>query len=130
MANKIDVTDKRQMAGYRLAGMGTVTPTGRNDWTVHSDSGKAYDVIRHISPDNEEMWECDCPDHRHRQMDCKHIHAARVTDMALFRFNQRAELFGKAFADMEVQIAVHAMNQWEVYRKTRHIQREDMHYDW
>lgn len=116
---KIDPSNKRQMAGLRLAGAGRVQQTARNDFFVRSDSGKSYEVLRNENAESEEMWECECPDFTHRQVDCKHIHAAKIYAGAISRYDSTVRRLGKPLTDLEVSVMVHAMNTYAEYQDVR-----------
>lgn len=120
MPKLIDVTDKRVMAGHRLAGAGAVKQHGKHDWTVKSTSGKTYNVQRHVNAEEEEMWECECPDHAHRLVECKHIHAVQFFDEATHAYRRRVERVGKAVADMELKIKIVASEGYEQHITVRH----------
>lgn len=62
----------------RAAGIihGRVTPAGTR-WTVKGSKGAAYTVTQ--TPTG---WSCDCPDHVHRGLPCKHIMAVKALCLA------------------------------------------------
>lgn len=62
----------------RAAGIirGRVTPTGTR-WTVQGSKGAAYIVTQAATG-----WGCDCPDHAHRGVVCKHIMAVKALCLA------------------------------------------------
>lgn len=117
----VELTNKRQMAGYRLAAQGVIEQTGAHDWFVRSSSGNNYTVTRHVNPDDDVMWECECPDHVHREVECKHIHAVQIHDAAMHRYRSRVRLYGKALADLEVQIQAEVAQQYENHMVVRLI---------
>lgn len=69
---------KRRRAGLSIAATrGAVEQVAVDQWRVSSQSADdtAYLVTLHTSPDSDEAYECECPDHVHRATACKHIHA-------------------------------------------------------
>lgn len=70
--------NKRWRAGLAIAATrGMVDQVAVDQWRVASQSAddKAYLVTLHTNPDEEEAYECECPDHVHRVVNCKHIFA-------------------------------------------------------
>ena len=62
----------------RAAGIihGRVTPTGTR-WSVKGSKGACWTVLQ--TPTG---WSCDCPDHVHRGVPCKHLMAVKALCLA------------------------------------------------
>lgn len=71
----------RKAAGEELAALGCVRPVGPSSYLVLSPaSGNAYLVDHRRDPwGSYDRWECTCPDHHYRRVDCKHIRAAMAS---------------------------------------------------
>jgi transposase-like protein len=79
--------DPRELRGLALVKEGRpIRKEGKNKWHVPSqqDPTKTYLVTSYAQTgaDRPPRWTCTCPDHAHRGMECKHIHAARFLEAA------------------------------------------------
>ena len=71
----MNTTNSREEKGKEIASKNDLHRLDRNSYQVHSQStDKVYDVVR-----TENGWICTCPDHKFRQVCCKHIHAVEIS---------------------------------------------------
>ncbi|MCX9011206.1 MAG: hypothetical protein OIN66_08800 [Candidatus Methanoperedens sp.] len=74
---KMQTDISRMLRGQTIINSG-VTPIvlARNTYQVPPQPGdKVYKVISNLN--NNSGWTCECPDHTHRGVECKHIHAVK-----------------------------------------------------
>lgn len=98
----------REIKGLELAVAGAVTRISFDEWDVAGSNGKHWTVVQHKDHEGNEMWECDCPDHVHREVTCKHIHAVQELDGAVRSYQSRARFYGAEVATLKAAVAVRA----------------------
>ena len=71
----MNTTNSREEKGMEIASKNDIQRLDKNTYQVHSQStNKVYDVKR-----TDNGWVCTCPDHKFRQVCCKHIHAVEFS---------------------------------------------------
>lgn len=75
--------------GYAIIAKGDkITEVGDNVFSVPSQSGNGNYLVSLV----EEEWSCTCPDHKVRDVICKHIHAVRFWLTINGRLEEKSEL--------------------------------------
>ena len=71
--------DAREMRGKTIAALSSqvrrTDAGGLRGWFVKSQSGNGEYLVEH----EHSGWRCQCPDHIHRKVECKHIWAVRLS---------------------------------------------------
>ena len=68
-------TNPREQKGKVIASRHLLFELDRDYYKVHSQTtNREYDVIK-----TGDKWECNCPDHKFRNVCCKHIHAVEFS---------------------------------------------------
>ncbi len=69
-------TVSREMRGRQiLEKQGQIERLSQNTYRVSSQSGHGFYKVRYT----EQRWECSCPDHTNRSVNCKHIFACKFS---------------------------------------------------
>ena len=71
-----DLLEARKSRGLEIAKINHITKNDKG-WLVPSQSNGSHYIVQ--LSDNGDEPTCDCPDHQHRKMKCKHIFAVELT---------------------------------------------------